>query len=47
MAKWGFISYEDLKLFRFADTADEAWKIIEDFYADFPMNGAKVNEQRK
>ncbi len=47
MAKWGFISYEDLDLFKFADTAEEAWKIIEDFYLDFPMNGAKVHEQRE
>ncbi len=47
MAKWGFISYEDLKLFKFADSAGEAWKIIEDFYLDFRVNGAKGHEQRR
>ena len=51
MAKWGYISYEDLDLFKFADTAEEAWKIIVDFYLKFPINGGSgathCNERRK
>ncbi|HNT96983.1 MAG TPA: TIGR00730 family Rossman fold protein [Elusimicrobiales bacterium] len=37
MAKWGYISYEDLDLFHFADTAEEAWEIIEKFYRENPQ----------
>ncbi|MBI4603220.1 MAG: LOG family protein, partial [Planctomycetes bacterium] len=29
----GVISPEDRRLFRFVETAEEAWKIIQDFYA--------------
>ncbi len=51
MAKWGYIAYEDLDLFKFADTAEEAWKIIVDFYLKFPINGGSAathcNERRK
>jgi uncharacterized protein (TIGR00730 family) len=36
MAKWGYISYEDLDLFHFADTGEEAWEIIEKFYRKNP-----------
>ncbi len=32
MEKWGFISKEDLNLFHYAEKAQEAWEIIEDFY---------------
>jgi len=32
MARCGVISRKDLQLFNFAETAQEAWKIIEDFY---------------
>ena len=32
MARCGVISRKDLELFNFAETAQEAWKIIEDFY---------------
>ena len=32
IAKWGYISYEDLDLFKFADKAEDAVKIIKDFY---------------
>jgi uncharacterized protein (TIGR00730 family) len=37
MAKWGYISYEDLDLFHFADTGEEAWEIIEKFYRKNPQ----------
>ena len=47
MAKWGYISYEDLDLFKYADTAEEAWKIISDFYLKFPMNGSNGHERKK
>lgn len=32
MARWGFISREDIDLLRYAETAEGAWKIISDFY---------------
>jgi hypothetical protein len=44
MAKWGYISYEDLELFKFADTADEAWRIIVDFYARHAITGKTHND---
>ena len=44
MAKWGYISYEDLDLFKFADTAEEAWKIIVDFYKTHPIDGKTHND---
>lgn len=37
MAKWGYISYEDLDLLHFADTGAEAWDIIEKFYRKNPQ----------
>lgn len=42
-AKWGYIEDEDINLFKFADTAQEIWDIIADFYKDrdFPENGPK------
>jgi len=43
MAKWGYISYEDLDLFKFADTAEEAWKIIVDFYMRHTITGKTHN----
>ena len=43
MAKWGYISYEDLDLFKFADTAEEAWKIIVDFYMRHNITGKTHN----
>ena len=30
----GVVSARDLDLFRFVETADEAWKIVTDFYAN-------------
>lgn len=39
MAKYGYISRDDLKLFRFAETAEEAWEIIIEFYGWQPLNG--------
>jgi uncharacterized protein (TIGR00730 family) len=32
MAELGYISYNDLDIFSYADKAEKAWKIIEDFY---------------
>jgi hypothetical protein len=32
MAKWGYIAYEDMNIFSYAETATEAWSIIENFY---------------
>ncbi len=32
LAEEGTISAKDLDLFQFVETADEAWKIIQDFY---------------
>ena len=40
MAKWGYISTEDLDLFKFADTAEEAWQVIVDFYTKHPINSS-------
>jgi len=34
MAEEGFISDEDVGLIRYAETAEEAWKIISEFHAD-------------
>jgi uncharacterized protein (TIGR00730 family) len=34
LAGEGMISPEDLLLFNYAESADEAWRMIEDFYAD-------------
>lgn len=39
MARHGYISRDDLKLFRFAETAEEAWEIIIEFYGWQPLNG--------
>lgn len=39
IAKHGYISEEDLDLFRFARTAEEAWRMITEFYARQPLNG--------
>jgi uncharacterized protein (TIGR00730 family) len=40
----GVIGPEDLDLFRYAETANEAWKIIQDYYrergSEFPVAGA-------
>ena len=33
----GVISARDLSLFHFVETADEAWQIIQDFYAQVPV----------
>ena len=32
MAKLGYISEDDLKIFTYVDTAEQAWKVIKDFY---------------
>ena len=40
MAKWGYISTEDLDLFKFADTAEEDWQVIVDFYTKHPINSS-------
>jgi hypothetical protein len=47
MAKWGYIAYEDLDLFKFADTAEEAWKEISDFYLKFPMAKSNGHDGKK
>ena len=41
MAKWGYISTEDLKLFTFAETGAEILKQIEDFYKKYPLANGK------
>ncbi|OGR65143.1 MAG: Rossman fold protein, TIGR00730 family [Elusimicrobia bacterium GWB2_63_22] len=41
MAKWGYISKEDLKLFTFAETGGEILKQIEDFYRKYPLANGK------
>jgi len=38
MAKWGYIAKEDLKLFRFAETAEEIWGHITGFYQKHPLD---------
>ena len=38
MAKWGYIAKEDLKLFRYAETAGEIWEHIESFYKKYKGN---------
>ncbi|OIO03428.1 MAG: TIGR00730 family Rossman fold protein [Elusimicrobia bacterium CG_4_10_14_0_2_um_filter_56_8] len=41
MAKWGYISTEDLKLFSFAESGAEIVKRIQDFYKVNPINGER------
>lgn len=41
MAKWGYISKEDLKLFSYAETGAEIVKRIEDFYKAHPLANGK------
>ena len=41
MAKWGYISKEDLKLFTYAETGEEIWQHIADFYREFPLANGK------
>ena len=41
MAKWGYISKEDLKLFTFAETGEELLKQIEGFYKKYPLANGK------
>jgi uncharacterized protein (TIGR00730 family) len=41
MAKWGYISKEDLKLFRYAETGEEIWQHIADFYKKYPLANGK------
>jgi hypothetical protein len=41
MAKWGYISKEDLKLFTFAETGEEILEQIEDFYKKNPLADGK------
>ncbi len=41
MAKWGYISKEDLKLFSYAETGEEIWEHIADFYRKHPLTNGK------
>jgi hypothetical protein len=41
MAKWGYISKEDLKLFRYAETGQEIWDHIAAFYRKYPLANGK------
>lgn len=41
MAKWGYISKEDLKLFSFAESGEEILARIKAFYRDHPSNGGR------
>jgi len=41
MAKWGYISHQDINLFKFADKAEDAVKIIKDFYKNNNLNRSK------
>jgi len=41
MAKWGYIAKEDLKLFRYAETGQEIWDHISDFYRKNPLSNGK------
>lgn len=44
LAEQGMITYDDLKLFRFVESAQEAWDHITDFYQErgqWPFNGKK------
>ncbi len=38
MADWGYISYQDVNIFKYAKTAEEAWDIIEEFYNEHPIS---------
>ena len=37
IAKWGYIAKEDIKLFHYAETGQEAWNIISGFYKKHPL----------
>jgi len=41
IAKWGYISKEDLKLFSYAETGQEIWQHIHDFYQQHPLPPGK------
>jgi len=41
MAKWGYIAKEDLKLFSYAETGQEIWDQISDFYRQNPLANGK------
>lgn len=41
LADQGTISHSDLELFEFAETAEEGWKIIEEFYPDAKIGRAR------
>jgi predicted Rossmann-fold nucleotide-binding protein len=38
LAKCGLIGSDDLDLIHFCDKADDAWKIISDFYTNEPVS---------
>ncbi|MEK7721943.1 MAG: TIGR00730 family Rossman fold protein [Elusimicrobiota bacterium] len=42
MARWGYISTEDLKLFSYAETGSEILAHIAAFYRNNPLNGEQV-----
>ena len=41
MAKWGYISKEDLKLFAYAESGEEIWENIAEFYRKHPLVNGK------
>ena len=45
MAKWGYISKEDIKLFHYAETGREAWGIISGFYKEHPFAADSAAEE--
>lgn len=38
MADWGYIAHDDTDIFKYASTAYDAWKIIENFYEEHPLD---------
>ena len=42
MAKWGYISKEDLKLFSYAETGEEIVEHIKAFYKDTPLHREQI-----
>ncbi|MDO8804589.1 MAG: TIGR00730 family Rossman fold protein [Elusimicrobiota bacterium] len=42
MAKWGYISTEDLKLFRYAETGEEIVDHIQAFYKNIPLHREQI-----
>jgi predicted Rossmann-fold nucleotide-binding protein len=42
MARWGTIAYEDLKMFQFVNTAEEAFKILKPYLESLDLKPSNI-----